>query len=1047
MSGQLVLGAVGAVVGGIVGGPTGAYYGWSIGAAIGTLAFPPKQPDVVGPRLSDLRTQSNQYGSAIGMSWGRVRKGGNLIWSAPLREVETTEEEGKGGPTQKQTTYSYYGSFAIMLTEIGEAPIVGIRRIWDAMTGELIYDNDSGASILSFAASNDVANSLTVYTGSDSQLPDPTMESYLGTGNVPAYRGRSYVVFNNLPLEKFSNRIPQLSFEIIREGTIVENRQLDYLDFAFSQDITTSFVAPVGVVVEDGVISFGLYHRLEPWSTKLAFDYNLNKVSQTSLSIREKYHGFLGYLGIYPVWLDDYTISMNRRLMWGDAPLFTNIFPTYSGVTDALRGASYKDNHLYVLITDNYALGTIRMRAYTTHADGNLRILGENDVTNFFGTDLALVGNDLAMSPYGSIGNFAVEDDQAHVWLVSAGSKVKLGRIEEDFSITVLDNNIPMTIPHGWNVLQAGAHKGIFAVVSSDTGASGYADNNAVDIYTRMPAMTSDRITLSNVVTELCTFKNADSEDALTAADIDVTELTDEMDGYAIAQQTSIRSATDQLAQAYFFDAVESDDKIKFVKRGQLSIIDIEEDDLGASDKIEDKALLNVTRQQEVEVPASVCLVYSDADNAYQVATQQSRRINTIAGGPLTVELPVVIGADKAKQITDVLRIDAALARDKYNWSTTNKYCMYEPTDVVTIQGKDIRITSKTEKPNGVIEWEGYADDARNYNKSYPGASWNPTPAEVQAPAGPSHLIPLDINLLFDTEDKDFGFYAAVQGYLDGWAGAAVEKSADDGQIYTRVANATTSATVGYATTVLGSFSTYAIFDEKNTVSVKFAPGVTLSSVSESSLLANTFINNVLIGSEIVRFKNAVLSGEVYVLSGLLRGQRGTDSFIDTHVANEQAILLTTDSIRRVALSQAEIGAERLYKTTSFGTSTSEFTDFTNTAIGQKPYAPVLIGGGKSATNDIIINWTRRTRIGGDWLNSVDASLGEETESYEIEIYSSSAFTTLKRTLTASTNTVTYTSAQQVIDFGSNQTTLYVKVYQMSETYGRGYPRQATIII
>jgi len=37
-----------------------------------------------------------------------------------------------------------------------------------------------------------------------------------GADNAPAYRGHAYVVFERLPLADFGNRIPQLSFEIIR---------------------------------------------------------------------------------------------------------------------------------------------------------------------------------------------------------------------------------------------------------------------------------------------------------------------------------------------------------------------------------------------------------------------------------------------------------------------------------------------------------------------------------------------------------------------------------------------------------------------------------------------------------------------------------------------------------------------------------------------------------------------------------------------------------------------------------------------------------------
>ena len=54
------------------------------------------------------------------------------------------------------------------------------------------------------------------YTGSESQTPDPLIVAKEGADNAPAYRGLAYVVFERLPLADFGNRIPQLSFEVMR---------------------------------------------------------------------------------------------------------------------------------------------------------------------------------------------------------------------------------------------------------------------------------------------------------------------------------------------------------------------------------------------------------------------------------------------------------------------------------------------------------------------------------------------------------------------------------------------------------------------------------------------------------------------------------------------------------------------------------------------------------------------------------------------------------------------------------------------------------------
>jgi hypothetical protein len=48
----------------------------------------------------------------------------------------------------------------------------------------------------------------------------------MGAANTPAYRGTAYVVFEELPLDRFGNRMPQLSFEVFRpilDGTTAES--------------------------------------------------------------------------------------------------------------------------------------------------------------------------------------------------------------------------------------------------------------------------------------------------------------------------------------------------------------------------------------------------------------------------------------------------------------------------------------------------------------------------------------------------------------------------------------------------------------------------------------------------------------------------------------------------------------------------------------------------------------------------------------------------------------------------------------------------------
>jgi hypothetical protein len=59
------------------------------------------------------------------------------------------------------------------------------------------------------------AYTIRAHLGSETQGPDPAIEEIEGEGNTPAYRGLCYVVFEDMPLAAFGNRIPQLQFEVV----------------------------------------------------------------------------------------------------------------------------------------------------------------------------------------------------------------------------------------------------------------------------------------------------------------------------------------------------------------------------------------------------------------------------------------------------------------------------------------------------------------------------------------------------------------------------------------------------------------------------------------------------------------------------------------------------------------------------------------------------------------------------------------------------------------------------------------------------------------
>lgn len=93
----------------------------------------------------------------------------------------------------------------------GTSPnIANVYSLIDRMFADL----DRDASYETFKRRYD---GLAIYLGTGRQLPDPTIESYKGVGNVPAYRGTCYMVIKNLQLEDFGNTIPAFQVEVVRE--------------------------------------------------------------------------------------------------------------------------------------------------------------------------------------------------------------------------------------------------------------------------------------------------------------------------------------------------------------------------------------------------------------------------------------------------------------------------------------------------------------------------------------------------------------------------------------------------------------------------------------------------------------------------------------------------------------------------------------------------------------------------------------------------------------------------------------------------------------
>jgi hypothetical protein len=217
---------IGGIIGTIYGGQTaaGMAIGGAIGGMVGAYFFPegPKMKNVPPPEPGEGKVQISSYGAMIPKVWGSKRFAGNIFEMSEIKETRTVSKHRMNG-----TRYYEKGRFftATMAIVFCEGPIDSILRIW--VNNEVFVDFrdendpyyppvDGAITAANQSASEDLKNIYyTAHYGTPDQMPDASLEAYLGVGNVPGYRDLFYIVFKDFPLGRFG-AVPALEVEVVK---------------------------------------------------------------------------------------------------------------------------------------------------------------------------------------------------------------------------------------------------------------------------------------------------------------------------------------------------------------------------------------------------------------------------------------------------------------------------------------------------------------------------------------------------------------------------------------------------------------------------------------------------------------------------------------------------------------------------------------------------------------------------------------------------------------------------------------------------------------
>lgn len=1020
---QLIIAAAGAAIGGAIApgvaflGLTGASIGWTVGSLIGA-SFGPTQR-VKGPRLEDLKVTGLEYGQPIPWAAGHPRGAAQLWWASDKREIATTTEVGKGGGGAEYTSYTYEIDLLVGLLD---RQIGGVSRIWS--NGKLVYTKlaTSGTESALSSKSQNTWRRMTVYTGDEDQLPDPTYETAVGVGYAPAYRDRGTVFLEGLQLGS-SGQLPNLTFEVYMAGD-EEGRAPETLGtFAYTLGqrggIPAMQLPSFTHHVQNTVSGESEVYRytLGMEEMELVTTYTPTSGSNPSWGNSDVSGQFLCNAGsTAATWYDDDGVSTSFTLPYNinNGSIFVVFCRSESTILIGSWSKSTGDERIYKFSTSG---GTSTASSSPlAEAAQSIAIAGSNvyvldsqggsNPTAVYVLDLATLTLQTTLTPPTGT------DDDGRLMTDENGRLYCFTGSLEVYRLDGSTWTLVKTITGGIEYGQTGTR---FAMYGGDLWAIALpGGGNDARLRVVFDSVTLVDATLQDTVDELCERAGLDASQWDSSG---LAGITQPVRALIVAQVAPVRTVLEQLAAAYFFDCYLAD-KLYFVRRSGSIAATPSTDDLGCGEEQAAAELLPVRVQADNEIPAQISLSYLNADADYNVATEHSDRLTTEVISTSTVQLPLALTSSEAKGIVDAMLADSYAGRVTGEAALPLSYSRHTPTDVLTLTDADgttyrARIVRR-EQAGPVIKADWVLDDTTALISAGITSDDYAPSLTVQLP-GPTALTLLDIPILRDADDSA-GIYAAAKPIGDIWPGAKLMTSVAGGD-YTEAGTFTSRAVVGATTVALTNYTGGNVFDEAGSVTVDVGAGELASATREAVL--NSDANALLVGDEIIQFRTAALqSTGIYKLTGLLRGRRGTEWAMTGHAIGETVVLLRTAGMLRVSYDAARIGSSADYRAVTLGKTLASATtrNIVDSGIALKPFAPVNLRQGAPAAGLYQVTWDRRSRLSYRWPSTSSLPLGENDEEYSVDLVNLSDAVVETQTVTAAS--VTFSSATR------NSTTL-----------------------
>lgn len=512
----------------------------------------------------------------------------------------------------------------------------------------------------------------------------------------------------------------------------------------------------------------------------------------------------------------------------------------------------------------------------------------------------------------------------------------------------------------------------------------------------------------------------------------DGSALVQALDGYGLGRSATNATALEQLATIAPHDPVGGGAALRLVPPvggAPTALADIE---IGAYVGGKPGLVRNWRRASMLRPPRTVTIGYMDATRQYQSGLQTA---NGDGASHVAIEqdLPAVLSAPAARGIAERALRDAETARATRTITLPYSRAPIEVGDAITVAGDATLWRVRRQALEGMVVALDL-EATPTWLAAPLAADAGQGPANALAVQGPSVLQILDLPDFAGNAGAGPRLWLAVSGMNPNWRAANLLVSYDGGASYASLGTVRTPDTIGTTTSVLASGTTTG-WDMTNSVEIALAnQSDGLQSSAAASVLAGA--NLVAIGQELIGFQTATPTAPGrYVLSGLLRGQFGTEFAASGHAIGEPFALLDQARIRSLDLPVGKLGTIGLFKAVGPLDAPSAIAAQSVVIRGNnlRPISPTNLQLTIAGDGTLNISWTRRSRLGFGWPAGTPPPLGELSENYQIVLTPMAGSSAM---FSANTSSVAITPAQQTAKFGATITHGMVAVAQLSALVG-----------